>query len=132
MLLLLIQNEKAGGAGSKHRTAGAHHYPGVSAFHPLPLVVPLGGGQAAVQHRHLSSKIGCKDSQQLGRQGNFRNQEHGAFPGGQTGLNQPDIHAGFSGAGDAVKQGNARLFLRHLGSQAFKTGLLLLVQHQRA
>ena len=132
MLLLFVQNEKAGGAGGKYRTAGTDHYPGIPAFYPLPLVVPLGSGQAAVQHRNLSPKIGRKDSQQLGRQGNFRNQEHGAFPILQAGLNQPDIHAGFSGAGNPIKQGNARLFLRHLGSQSFKAGLLLLIQHQRA
>ena len=78
MLLLLVQNDEARGAGGKHRAAGAHDNRRVTLFYPLPLVVAFRGGQAAVEHRYGIAKIGGHQSQKLGRQGNLRNQKHGA------------------------------------------------------
>ena len=132
MLLLLVQNNEAGVAGGKHRAAGADDDLRVAVFDPLPLIVPFGSGQAAVQHRHLSAKIGRQDAQQLGGQGDFRYQKHGGFAAFQTGLNQADVDGGFARAGDAVKQRHAGSFLPHLRVQPFKAGLLLPVQYQRA
>ena len=133
MLLFLVQNDEAQiFTGCKHGAAGAYNDPRSSLPNPFPLVIALRIREAGVEHRHLLPEPGSHQPQQLGRQGDFRNQKHGAFPLLQAGLNQPDIHAGFSGAGNAVEKSRPRLFLRHLGSQTFKAGLLLLIQHQRA
>ena len=93
MLLLLIQNDEAGGTGGKHRTSGAYHHFGFAAAHPFPLVIPLSGRQAGMQHRHLVAKIGCQKAQQLGCQRNFGNQKHSAFVLLQSRLYQLDINS---------------------------------------
>ena len=75
VLLLLVQDDKAQiRAGGKHRRAGSHHHLGFTLSGAFPLVVPLSHGKAAVKHRHLLSKVGCHQPQQLGGQGDFRHQ----------------------------------------------------------
>ena len=75
MLLLLVQDDEARVTGGKHRAAGADDDFRVAAFHPLPLVVALGGGQAAVEHRYLFAEIGRHQPQKLGGQSNFRHHQ---------------------------------------------------------
>ena len=132
MLLLLIQNDNAGGAGGKDCTAGADDNLCIAAFHPLPLVVAFRSGQAAVEHRCPVAKMRRQNPQKLRGQGDFRHQQHGAFPSGNTRLNQTDIHRGFARTGNAVEQRHTGLRLLHLVLQSFKAGLLLRVQHQRS
>ena len=131
MLLFLVQNDQAGGAGSKYRRAGSHDHLGVAASDALPLIVPFSRPKAAVQHRHLSAKIGRHQPQQLGRQGDFRHQKQGAFARFQAGLNEFNIDGGLAGAGHTLKERNPRIALRHLLRKPVKAALLVGAEHQR-
>ena len=83
-----------------------------------------------MKHRHLIAKVGCHQPQQLGGQGDFRHQQQRAFPLFQAFPDQPDVHAGFPGAGDAVQQRHTGMFSLHPLPQSLKAAFLLLVQHQ--
>ena len=131
MLLFLVQNDQAGGAGGKHRRAGSHDHLGVAASDALPLIVPLPRPKAAVQHRHLSAEIGRHQPQQLRRQGDFRHQKQGASARFQTGLDKFDIDGRLSRAGHAPKKRDARIFLRHLLRKSVIAALLIGAEHQR-
>ena len=131
MLLFLVQNDQAGGAGGKHRRAGSHDHFRVAAPDALPLVVPFPRPKAAVQHRHLIAKIGRHQPQQLGRQCNFRHQKQGASARFQAGLDEFDIDGGFAGAGHAPQERDPRIFLRHLPRKSVIAALLIGTEHQR-
>ena len=131
MLLFLVQNDQAGGAGGKYCRAGSHDHFRVAASDALPLVVPFPRPKAAVQHRHLSAEIGRHQPQQLGRQGDFRHQKQGASARFQTGLDEFDIDGSLSRAGHAPKKRDARIFLRHLLRKSVIAALLVGAEHQR-
>ena len=58
-LLLLVQDNEAGvRQGGEHRRPGADDHLGLAVPHPLPLVVPLPGGQAAVKDGHFTAEVG--------------------------------------------------------------------------
>ena len=131
MLLLLVQDQKAQlGAGGEYGGPGAHHNGGLPVFHPLPLVKAFAVWQAGMEHRNLVPKPGGHQAQQLGGQGNFRHQQHRCLSLGQHLLNEADIHRGFAGAGNAVKQRHTGFFPVQLAFQPFKGPGLLPVQHQ--
>ena len=80
-----------------------------------------------MEHRHQLPKVGGEHPQQLGRQGDLRDQYHGGLPPGQHLLDQADIDLGLSAAGDAVQQGGARLPPEAEPVQAAEGRLLLLI-----
>ena len=131
MLLFLVQNNQAGGAGGKYCRAGSHDHFRVAASDALPLVVPFPRPKAAVQHRHLIAEIGRHQPQQLGRQGDFRHQKQGASARFQTGLDEFDIDGSLSRAGHTPKERDARIFLRHLFRESVIAALLIGAEHQR-
>ena len=132
MLLLFIQDNQARCTRSKYGASGADHHGGFPAANPLPLVIAFSGRQAAVQNSSFLSKVGCQQTQELGRQRNFWNQKHSALTQSQTMGNELDIDRSFTGAGDAVQQRNARILPCHLLRKILKAALLGGIQFQWA
>ncbi len=64
----------------EHRRPGPDDHRGLAVPDPLPLVIPLPGGKAAVEHRHLAAEVGDKNLQQAGGQGNFGDHHNGPPP----------------------------------------------------
>ena len=131
-LLLLIQNHKAHiRQRGKHRGTSPNDHRGLSIPDPLPLVVPLPGGQAAVQDRHLPAEMGEEELQQAGGQGNFRDHYNGPPSRRQGLLDQMEVDLGLPAAGDPVEEGRLRLSPVHQRPQPFIGRLLRLVQRRQ-
>ena len=128
-LLLLVQDDEAGiWQGGKHRRPGADDHGGLPVPHPLPLVIPLPGGQAAVKDCHLPAKVGQEDLQQAGGEGDLRHQHHGPPPCGQCRLDQVEVHLGLAAAGHPIEEGGLGLPAFHPVPQAGVGRLLLGVE----
>ena len=112
----------------EHRRAGSDDYPGLAAPGPLPLVVPLSGGQRAVKDRNLLSKVGGKHPQELRRQRDLRHQNQGASPPVQHLLDEADVHLGLAAAGYPVQESHGGLSLPAQPVQPLQSGLLLLIE----
>ena len=112
----------------EHRAAGAQHHRGLTLPDALPLVVPLGHPQAAVQQRHPVPEIGGEPRHHLGRQGDLRHKDHHGSSLCQQLLRQPDIHQRFAAAGDALQQRHAALAGQRPLQDIFIRLLLLVVQ----
>ena len=131
VLLLLIQNHQAQtGAGGEDGGPGANHQVGLSLLDPPPLIVPLPRGEAGMKHRHLVPKPGGHQSQKLGRQGNFRHQQHRRLAPAQGLFDGFDIDGGLAGTGDSIEKGYPRGLTAHLGFQPLEYRRLLLAQDQ--
>ena len=85
-----------------------------------------------MQNSGFLAKVGCQQTQELGRQSNFRNQKHGTLAQSQTMGNELNIDRSFTGAGDTVQQRNARILPCHLLRKILKATLLGRIQLQRA
>ena len=81
---------------------------------------------------HLVPKMGRQQTEQLGRQTDFRHHQKSTFAFFQAFVNQFQIDGGLSRTGHAVQQGHAGFFLMHLAIQVIKNLLLFRAEHQRA
>ena len=133
MLLLFVQNDETEVlTRGKDGGAGANHQFGLAGTDTFPLIVSLAGGEAAVEHRHGLAEVGRHQSQKLGRQGDLRDQQHGAAACGQTVFNEFDVDGGLARAGDAVEQSHAGGVGMHPGLQGVEHFLLIVAENQRA
>ena len=128
-LLLLVQDDQPQVLQrGEHRRPGTQHDVCLSPADALPLVVSLRQPQAAVQQGHLIPEIGGKPGHHLGRQGDFRHQDHHGPALGQQGLGQADIHQGLAAAGDPLQKGDAGAAIAALGQDLIIGPLLLIVE----
>ena len=83
-----------------------------------------------MEHRHLLPKPGSHQPQQLGRQGDFRHQEDGAFAPLQILHDQANVDRGLAGPRHAIQQRHSRVILPGLAQKALEAVLLLCAEHQ--
>ena len=81
-----------------------------------------------MQQRHLIAEISGEPSHHLGRQRDFRHQEHHGFAPVQQLLRQPDIDQRFAAAGNALQQRDAGLSGQRLLQNLLVYLLLLVIQ----
>ena len=130
-LLLLVQNQQPQiPQGGEHGGAGTDDHPGLTAPHPLPLVVPLPRPQGRVEHSDVVPEVGGENAQELGGQGDLGHQHHGGTAPGQCLIDQPEIHLGLAAARHPVQQGGSGSSDRRQGVQSLKGRLLLGVEHR--
>ena len=102
-LLLLIQNDETDVIQRrKHGASGAYghiYQPCADAF---PLVIPLGNRQGAVEYGHTIPEMAVKHRDQLGREGDLRNQDQCLPPGVQHIPDQADINGGLPASGHSI------------------------------
>ena len=84
-----------------------------------------------MEYRHLLSKVGGKNLQQLGGKHNLRHQDQSRPAPAQRRLNKADVHLGLSAARHAVEQGGTGGVLTGQRVQPLKGRLLLFVEHRR-
>ena len=109
----------------KNRASRPNHKMRFPAAHSFPFVIPLSGGEAAVQNCHLITEMGGKGLQHLRSQRNLRDQEYGALSTFQLLLDQMNIHAGLSASGYTEKQSCACFSLQGKTIQTIKSLFLL-------
>ena len=116
MLVLLVHDDEAERFdGRKDGRAGADGNPRAALANLVPLVVPLAGGQMAVQHRHQGlQRAGAEPRLEaldgLRRERDFRHEDNGALALLQGVGDGLQIDLRLAAAGDAVEQegGGAR------------------------
>ena len=128
-LLLLVQDNKARvGQRGKNSGPGADDHGGQALPDTLPFVVTLAHRQAAVEDGYLPAKMGNKDLEQAGGQGDLRHHDDGPSALVQNLLDQVEVDLGLAAAGDPVEQGRLGLSRVHQLGQAFTGPLLLGIQ----
>jgi hypothetical protein len=90
------------------RGAGADDDRDVAAANPLPLVVPLTVGQAAVLDGDAIAKRLPEQGGDGRGEGDFRHQHQDAASGGEHLGGQPQVDFRLAAAGDAVQQRDAK------------------------
>ncbi len=82
-----------------------------------------------MEHDHPASEVGAEFRHHLGRQGDFRHQDHPPPAPPDHLLEEADIHRGLAAAGDAVEQRTGRAALVHPLHNAVIGRLLLLAEN---
>ena len=104
LLLLVNDDESERFHRRKNSAARADHDARFSCFDPLPLVIALPDGEAAVEDRHIIAEVRGKGLDHLRRERDLRNQQDHAFPKLKLAVDQVDIDAGLAAAGDAEEK----------------------------
>ena len=88
----------------EHGRAGADHDRRLAGDDPLPLVPPLGLGEPRVEQRHLTAEARAEAAERLRRQGDLRDEDDRAAPGGEGGFAGADVDLGLAAAGRPGKK----------------------------
>ena len=109
----------AGADDDRHRPLGD----------PLPMPMPLGVAQMAVQHGHRAEPL-AKPLDRLRRQADFRHQHDRLPPEMDHLLNRLDVDLGFAAAGDAVDENRLMAARVHRVENRPQRLFLIGVEHQ--
>ena len=88
----------------EHGRAGADHHRRLAADDPLPLVPPLGLGEAGMEQRDPVSEARDEAAERLRRQRDLRHEHDRAAARGEGGLAGADVDLGLAAAGRAGEE----------------------------
>ena len=112
---------------SKHRTASSHNNLHFAAGNPLPVPVPLGIGQMAVQNGDRVKPAG-KSANRLRREADFRHKNNRLSPVTHDLANCLDVDFRLAAPGDTVQYERPMSFLPQLKNDRVECPFLVRIQ----